>query len=132
MALFDALIEDVASRFGLGANARPFVQEALALIFGRDGGMAGFLDLLKRAGLGAVAQSWLGDANTSPLPVGELDAALGASAIDPIAHRLDIAMPSISAALAYALPKLVGLLTPHAFVPAAIPPEAAALLGPRA
>ena len=132
MALFDALIADVAGRFGLGSKAAELVREALALIVGREDGVAGFLDLFKHAGLGAAAMAWLGDANAKPLAEGELNKVLGASAIDPVSHRLDIAMPAASTALAYALPKLVGLLTPHGVVPAALPLEAAAFLGPLA
>ncbi len=130
MALFDALIDDLAGRFRLGSNAQPLVREALALIVRGEGEIAGFLDIFKRAGLGAIAMSWLGKANPAPLSTGELEKALGAPAIDPIAHRLGIAMPAVSSALAYALSKLVALLTPHGAVPAALPSEVAAFLGP--
>jgi OmpA-OmpF porin, OOP family len=132
MALFDALIDDVAGRFGLGSNAAPLVREALALIVRREGGIAGFLELFKRVGLGSIAASWLGQANPAPLPTGDIEKALVAPAIDPIAHRLGIGLPAVYSALAYALPKLVGLLTPHGVVPAAPPAEVAAFLGPLA
>ncbi len=128
MALFDALIDDLAHRLGLGGAAAPLVREALALIVGGDGGIAGFLDLFKRAGLGAIASSWLGITNPASLSTSELEAALGAPAIDTIAHRLGIALPATTTALGYALPKLVGLLTPQGIVPAALPPEASAFL----
>ena len=130
MALFDALIDDLAGRFGLGANATKLVTEALALIVGADGGVGGFLDRFQRAGLGAVASSWLGQSNPVPLAAGDIDKALGASALDGIAHRLDIALPSVSTALAYAIPRLVGLLTPHGVAPESLPAEVMAFLAP--
>ena len=39
MALFDALIDDLASRFGLGANAGPLVREVLNYVNGSPGGL---------------------------------------------------------------------------------------------
>ncbi len=132
MALFDALIDDLATRFGLGATAAPLTREALALIVGAEGGLAGFLDLFKRCGLDALAASWLGRSDPQPLTAADLGKALGAPAIDGIAHRVGIALPSASAALAYALPRLVGILTPNGVVPAALPAEVMGLLTPEA
>ncbi len=132
MALFDALIDDLMKRLGLGGAAAPLTREALALIVGADGGIAGFLGLFKRAGLGAIATSWLGQPNPASLSAAELETALGAPAIDAIAHRVGIALPATTAALGYALPKLVGLLTPQGVVPAALPAEASAFLAPHA
>ena len=37
MATFDVLIDDLASRFGLGANSRVLVREVLAMIAGTPG-----------------------------------------------------------------------------------------------
>ena len=38
MAIFDILIDDVASQFGLGSNAGPFIREILSMITGTPGG----------------------------------------------------------------------------------------------
>ena len=66
MALFDSLIDDIASRFGLGPTATPLVRETLKLILGSPDGLNGFIGRLTAAGLGSVVQSWLGatDATT--------------------------------------------------------------------
>ena len=132
MALFDSLIDDLANRFGLGATAAPLTREALALIVGAEGGLAGFLNLFKRAGLDAPVASWLGRSDPQPLTAGDLGKALGTPAIDGIAHRVGIALPAASAGLAYALPRLVGTLTPNGVVPAALPAEVMAFLAPEA
>ncbi len=132
MALFDALIDDLASRFGLGATAAPLTREALALIVGAEGGLAGFLNLFKGAGFDAQVGSWLGRSDPQPVTAGDLGKALGAPAIDGIAHRVGIALPAASAGLAYALPRLVGTLTPNGVVPAALPAEVIAFLAPEA
>ena len=132
MALFDALIDDLATRFRLGAQAEPLAGEALALILGAEGGIGGFIDLFKRAGLGDVAASWLGRTDAQPLATGDVQKALGDLVIDPIAHRLGIALPAAAAGVGYALPRLVGLLTPQGALPAALPAEVAAFLTPDA
>ncbi len=132
MALFDALIDDLASRFGLGATAAPLTREALALIVGAEGGLDGFLNLFKRAGLDAPVAAWLGRSDPQPLTAGDLGKALGTPAIDGIAHRVGIALPAASAGLAYALPRLIGTLTPNGVVPAALPAEVMAFLAPEA
>ena len=74
MAMFDALIDDIASRFGLGSNAGPLVREVLAIITGSPGGVSGFLNTLKSAGLSSEVASWMGQANATPLPADRLRA----------------------------------------------------------
>ena len=66
MALFDGLINDIAARFGLGASAGPLVREILNMVTGSPGGIGGFLDKLKSAGLGSEIASWLGHADAPP------------------------------------------------------------------
>ena len=48
MAVFDDVIEDVASRFGLGTKAGPLMREVVQLVTGSPGGIGGFIDKLKR------------------------------------------------------------------------------------
>jgi hypothetical protein len=46
MALFDGLIGELASKYGVGAQAGPLVRELLQAIAGGPGGLSGFLDRL--------------------------------------------------------------------------------------
>ena len=123
MALVDALIEDLASRFGLGANAGPLVQEVLNYVTGSPGGLGGFLDKLKTAGFGSEMESWLGHADAPPVSSQLLERVVGSNALGGIASRLGIGTSLASTAVGYALPKLIGLLTPGGAVSAAIPSE---------
>jgi len=123
MAIFDALIDDMASRFGLGSNAGPLVREALRLITGSQGGINGFLNMLKNAGLSSDVASWLGNANATPVAARQIDKVLGATALGGIASRLGLGQAAVSTALGYALPKLIGLLTPNGVVPTSLPAE---------
>ena len=125
MATFDTLIDDLASRFGLGANARSLVREVLTMISTSSGGLGGFLDRLKSAGLSSEVTSWLGHPDASPIAAGQVERALGATALGGIASRLGLAQSAVSTALGYALPKIVGLLTPGGAVPAGVPAEVA-------
>ncbi len=128
MATFDTLIDDLASRYGVGANARSLVREILAMISSSPGSLGGFLDKLKSAGLSTEVASWLGRPDAAPLASGQVERALGATALSGIASRIGLGQGVVSTALGYALPKIVGLLTPGGAVPTGVPPEVAAFL----
>src|SRR5277367_3336393 len=128
MATFDTLIDDLAGRFGLGVNARTLVKEVLTMISTSQGGLGGFLDKLKSAGLTSEDGSWLGRPDAAPIAAGQIERGLGATAIGGIASRLGLGQSAVSTALGYALPKIVGLLTPGGVVPAGVPSEVTAFL----
>ena len=132
MATFDALIDDLASRFGLGVNATTLVKEVLTLISTSPGGLGGFLDTFKSGGLTSEVGSWLGRPDAAPIAAGQVERALGATALSGIAGRLGLAQGVVATALGYALPKIVGLLTPKGVVPGGVPAEVAAFLRNRA
>jgi len=128
MAMFDTLVDDLAGRFGLGANARTLVREVLTMISTSPGGLGGFLDKLKSAGLTSEVASWLGSPNAAPLAAGQIERALGATALGGVASRLGLGQGAVSTALGYALPKIIGLLTPGGVVPAGVPAEVTTFL----
>jgi OOP family OmpA-OmpF porin len=128
MATFDTLIDDLAGRFGLGVNARTLVKEVLTMISTSQGGLGGFLDRLKSGGLTSEVGSWLGHPDGAPVAAGQIERALGATALGGIASRLGLGQSAVSTALGYALPKIIGLLTPGGAVPAGVPPEVTAFL----
>ena len=128
MATFDTLIDDLAGRFGVGANARTLVKEILTMISTSPGGLGGFLERLKSGGLTSEVASWLGSPNAAPIAAGQIERALGATALGGIASRLGLGQSAASTALGYALPKIIGLLTPSGAVPAGVPPEVTAFL----
>jgi outer membrane protein OmpA-like peptidoglycan-associated protein/uncharacterized protein YidB (DUF937 family)/outer membrane biosynthesis protein TonB len=128
MATFDTLIDDLAGRFGLGANARTLVKEVLTMISTSPGGLGGFLDRLKSGGLTSEVGSWLGRPDAVPIAADQIERALGATALGGIASRLGLGQSAVSTAFGYALPKIIGLLTPGGAVPAGVPPEVTAFL----
>ena len=130
MALFDGLIEEVASKYGLGAQAGPLVREAVGVMTGGPGGFAGCLDRLRSAGLGSEVTSWIGSTAAPALSAQTVQTAVGSSMIDGIAGRLGLRAGAVGAALGLVLPRVVGLLTRGGVVPQSLPAEALAFLGP--
>jgi len=129
--MFDVLIRETGVRFGLGEKALPFVQMLLACMADpQGGGLPGFLEKFKAAGLEPAVQTWLGGGPAAkPLTNTQLENALGASG-GPLAlltARLDVERDRATAALGYLLPPIMGLLTPGGNLPATLPPEAAGL-----
>jgi OOP family OmpA-OmpF porin len=128
MALFDSLIDDLASRFGLGPTATPLVRETLKLILGSTDGLSGFISRLTASGLGSVAASWLGASDPAPLSTQQVETAIGYPSLSGIADRLGLNTSIVTSAIGYALPKLIGLLTPGGSVPASLPAAVANFL----
>ena len=123
MAMFDTLIDDLAGRYGLGANARAFVGEVLAMVVNSPDGVGGFLQRLRSGGLTSEVSSWLGRPDAAPLPAQQVEQALGATALGRVANRLGLAQDVVATAMGYALPKIVGLLTPDGAIPGGVPVE---------
>ena len=123
MAIFDTLIDDVASQFGLGSSAGPLVREILSMVTGTPGGVGGFLNNMKAAGLSSDVASWMGHAGAAPLSATSVERALGSTALNGIASRLGLAPTIVTGAVGYALPKVLGLLTPGGVVPTSLPAD---------
>src|SRR5436309_618731 len=83
MSPFDNIIDDVAGRFGLGAKAGPLLRELLLLMTGSSGGISGFIDKFKSAGLSSEVNGWLGSAGkTAAAPTSwQVEQALGSKTV---------------------------------------------------
>jgi OmpA-OmpF porin, OOP family len=93
------------------------------MITGTPGGVGGFLNTMKAAGLSSDVASWMGHANAAPLSAATVERALGSTALTGIASRLGLAPTLVTSAVGYALPKVLGLLTPGGVVPTGLPTE---------
>lgn len=116
MSPFDNIIEDVGSRFGLGAKAGPLLRELLVLITSSPGGISGFIDKFKSAGLSREADGWLGGTSGATLTSSQVEKALGGHAVDAIARKVGINGATASAAIGYLAPKVIGAMTPGGVV----------------
>jgi outer membrane protein OmpA-like peptidoglycan-associated protein/uncharacterized protein YidB (DUF937 family) len=125
--MFDLIIREAASRFGLGDKAGPLVQMLLAYLTNKDtGGLSGFISKLSSSGLGNVAQSWLGGgAGALPVSSSQIESLLGGQGglLGNITSKLGIGGSTASSALGFLLPLVIGKLTPGGSVPTSFPSE---------
>jgi OmpA-OmpF porin, OOP family len=122
MAILDGLTDDIAVRFDLGLKARALVRDLSSLIDAQPGGIDGFLDKFRGAGLEARVASWLGGRSPMALSAREVRMALGDEVIEGIAENAGVSEGFASGVLGYAIPKIIGLLTIGGAIPEAIPP----------
>jgi OmpA-OmpF porin, OOP family len=117
--MFDRLVNDAASRLELPvASVSALLREVLSLITNeRTGGVQGFFDLFRRAGIGDVLTSSFGGKEGRPITASQLESALGASTLDKLAVSSGLTRASATSALALLLPKVIGQLTPTGVLP---------------
>lgn len=129
MARFDALIAELSQRFDLGNRTQPLFTETLRAVTSETaGGLAGFVDRFRQAGLGALVASWIGPSDNQPLQPSQMEAALGSNFVPDIARRMGTAASGLVAPIAFLIPRIVDLLTPGGTMPATLPADARALL----
>ena len=121
MTAIDSAIDDIASRFGLGAKSGQLVSEVVNLMTGSPGGISGFIDKFRSAGLRTEVASWLGASDGTALAGSAVERALGSAALGGIASRLGLGSSVVATAIGYLLPKLVGYITPGGVIPSGIP-----------
>ncbi len=125
--MFDIIIREAASRFGLGDKAGPLVQMLLAFITNKDsGGLSGFMSKLTSSGMGGMAQSWLGGgAGAQQVNNSQVESLFGGNGglLGMITSKLGLGGSTVTAALGYLLPMVIGKLTPGGTVPTSLPNE---------
>lgn len=125
MALLDSVIQEVAERFGLGKRSTAFVAETVKFIFNEDhGSLPGFIEKFRKAGLGDLVSSWVAKGRDNlPLSPGQLESAIGNAPIQRMGSKFSVAGGTVKNALAFAIPRLVDLLTPDGVVPDKLPAD---------
>ena len=134
MSTFETLARDLATRFDLGNQATPFLRMLMAHMTNPDkGGLPGFVQSLRSAGWNTL-DSWLGRADLATNATEEhIERAFGHNGglIGNITGKLGLRRDTIVRALAFAVPALLGRLTPGGTVPTVLPPEATNYIGDR-
>jgi uncharacterized protein YidB (DUF937 family) len=117
--MFEKLVGDVASRFNLSrASVQVIARGLLSLMTDeRAGGVGGFFDRFRRAGLDDLLASWFGGKEGKVLTPAQLESALGPRPLDEIAASSGLTRAAVSSAAAYLLPRLLGWLTPKGKLP---------------
>jgi OmpA-OmpF porin, OOP family len=107
MATFDDLTEEIAARFYLGPKARALVQQVLKLIAAQPGGLDGFVEKFKAAGLDDWVTSWVRDHFPMVLSGRQVKKALGTDVVKGIADDAGVTESFAGQILGYAIPKAV-------------------------
>lgn len=129
MGAMDLLVNEVESRFGLSAGkATSLLTSLLSLIQEQSGGLGGFLEKFRRAGLSDTVSSWLSGSSSNALGADSLQTVLGSQTLSNIASRVGLPVATASGALGFMIPKLIQSLAPGGVIPTRLPAEATAFL----
>jgi OmpA-OmpF porin, OOP family len=122
MTILEPIINEVSEQFGLRGKAAPTMNALLILMSNeRTGGLQGFLDQFRRAGLGETVSSWVSRGSNTPITTEQLERAIGADTVNRITSNVGVARAAGASALAYMIPRVVDLLTPEGVVPSRLP-----------
>lgn len=99
---------------GQGAAGVP---AALVGLLSQQGGLQGLLDKFHAAGLGDVAQSWVGTGQSQSVDPSDVHAALGTETVQALAAHTGLPVDELLQQLAQHLPQVVDGLTPSGQVP---------------
>ena len=131
--MFDSLIREITTRFGLGDQGRSLVQMVLAYITNpATGGLSGMLERLRSSGLEGMVQSWLGNTTTPQVPSNsQVESMFGAGGglLSTVVSRLGLPRDKATSAIGALLPMLISHLTPGGTVPSVLPAEVSSLVG---
>jgi outer membrane protein OmpA-like peptidoglycan-associated protein/uncharacterized protein YidB (DUF937 family) len=133
IVMFDFIIREVASKFGLGDKAGPLLQMLLGYMTNKDtGGLSGFMGMFDKAGLGGIAKSWLGGGSSAQaISTSQVEQLFGGSGglLSTITSKLGIGGSAASGALSFLLPAVIGKLTPGGSIPTSLPSDVMGFIG---
>ncbi len=119
--MFDLIIKEAASRFGLGDKAGMLVQMLVAYMTNKNtGGLTGFMDLFKNKGMADLASSWLGGgAGAKAISGSQVESLFGGKGglLEGLISKSGLGGTAITSALGYLLPSVLGKLTPGGSIP---------------
>ncbi len=126
--MFSSLIAQISQKFGLSAaQAETVIRAVLGFLDKAPQGLSAVVEQVKAAGLSGSPESWA----SATGPVLDADGAskiFGSVAVAAISNALQGAPQQAASAIGYALPKVLGLLSDHGNMPAALPDAALSFL----
>lgn len=116
--MFDAIVEDLSQRYGLGERGRDLFALLVAYTHNdRRGGFPGFIEGFREQGHGELVSSWLGNPDAGGLNASDVGMVFGQGLLNDWGNRLGVSRATVAAAIAGVLPRLVAALTPGGRVP---------------
>jgi uncharacterized protein YidB (DUF937 family) len=116
MGLLDNL-ENEALTKALGSCSNPLSSGLLQMIQNQPGGLQGLMQNFHEKGLGAIAASWVGTGQNTPISADQIHQILGSDQVKALAAKCGISPDVASGAIAQLLPGIVDKLTPNGQVP---------------
>jgi len=130
MGTLDAVLADVGTQFGIsGSKTTSLLSSLLSMIMETPGGLGGFLDRFRKAGLGELVSSWVGGTTPRPLSGSALESAVGRDSIETLASKAGLSFTTALSALSFMLPNLIQRLTPGGLIPSKLPSDILAYAG---
>jgi len=117
MGLLDNLENEALGKV-MGGTSNPLASGLLQMIQNQPGGLQGLLQNFHDNGLGAVAQSWVGNGQNSPISADQIHQVLGSDQVQALAAKAGISPDAAGGAIAQILPGIIDKLTPNGQVPA--------------
>ncbi len=118
MGTLDAILADAGNQFGIStAKSTSLLSGLIGMMTETPGGVGGFLDRFRKAGLGELVTSWLSGSSPTPLSTASLEATVGRDAIDKVASKAGLSATTAASALAFMLPKVIRRLAPGGVIP---------------
>ena len=97
-----------------GAQQAPFGQGQGP---GSGGGLGSIISAFEQAGLGHIAQSWVGNGPNQPVSPGQLQSVLGQDQVNTMANQAGMQPQDFLGQLAQHLPNAVHAMTPNGQLP---------------
>lgn len=123
MGALDLVMNEAQSRFGISeTKVGSLVAGLLSYITQQGGGISGFLDRFRSAGLGDILSAWT-SGTARNISGDQLENVLGSNTISSIASKAGLSTATATSALAFLMPKLVQSLAPGGTIPTRLPSE---------
>jgi uncharacterized protein YidB (DUF937 family) len=113
-----SMLDDLTKRVAGDGNAEKVVQN-VGPLFERVGGIDGLKQKFEQAGLGDVADSWIGTGSNKSVSPDQVKDALGQQQVEQIANEAGVSTDDAAAGLSRVLPDAVDNVTPSGQVPSA-------------
>jgi uncharacterized protein YidB (DUF937 family) len=125
MGLLDSVIGNLLG--GAGGSASPMAGVLTSLLGGggmgqsqgpgMNGGLAGIVSSFEQAGLGHIAQSWVGNGPNQPVSPQQLQSVMGDDQVQSLSNQAGLQPNDFLAQLSQHLPNAVHAMTPNGQVP---------------
>ena len=113
-----SMLDQLSQRVTGDSNAQKVVTKVGPLLE-RVGGIDGLKQKFEQAGLGEVAQSWIGTGSNKSVSPDQVKEALGPQQVEQVANQAGVSTDEAAAGLSKVLPEAVDNVTPSGQVPSA-------------